>query len=110
TPESLQLYLEYVNAFAAWALPADLMDSIGLPEPGRAAAIRACRNYGASFRTRSPGFEEKDAGAARVRSVAQALGERWEPGPWADTSIARYYRDIYPSVRAECARLWPEIE
>jgi len=112
TPEALHLYLEYVNPFAACALGGELMDSIGLAQPGRAAAVRACRNYGASFRTRSPGFEERRAAAAeaRVRWVARTLGQDQPAAAPEEVSTTRYYRDIYARVRAECARFWPELE
>lgn len=123
TPEALHLYIEFVNAFADWILPPSLRD-LGILPPSRAAWVRSCRNYGSSFRTRSPGFEDKTPLAAVGRAftsryAATALAEGRIPPPITvhklgcerdlTRSVSRYYRDIYPRIRAVIDETWQNL-
>jgi len=121
TPEALRVYLEFVNPFAASALPLDP----GIGAVSRDAWLRACRREGGSFRTRLPGFGSNDtqAAAGRIVSVREALewlikGER-PPAMGAGNvnrilatpgSVSRFYREIYPRLREECTELWTALD
>lgn len=121
TPEALGLYLEFVNPFAVQAFPPQVWSV----EASAGAWLRASRSYGASFRTRSPGFEKQSTilACGRLLSVEHALespgkGERPSALPSAlvdrilatPKSIERYYRDVYAGLDARCAELWRTIE
>jgi len=123
TPEALHLYIEYVNPFADWVLPSSLRD-LGIPHPSRAAFVRACRNHGASFRTRSPGFEDKTplAAVGRVftaRYAATALAAGGIPASVTPPqlgcageltrSVSRYYREVYPGLRTVVDEIWERL-
>jgi len=123
TPEALHLYVEYVNAFADWILPSALRD-LGIPCASRAAFVRACRNYGASFRTRSPGFEDKTPLAAvgraftsRYAATALAAGEMPEPITIEELdcereltrSVSHYYREIYGRLGEVVEETWEKL-
>ncbi len=119
TPEALHLYVEYVNAYASWALPAEL-ETLGI-HPSFAAFERSCRFYGASFRTRGPGFDRTLPSTAVARMLVSrhaadslARGERPQAPPAkvvsaaraVSSSVSRYYREVYPGLAAECTALW----
>ncbi len=123
TPEAMQLYIEYVNAFADWILPSSLRD-LGIPCASREAFVRACRNYGASFRIRSPGFEDKTPLAAvgraftsRYAATALAAGEM--PAPITlqqlgcerelTLSVSHYYRKNYDRLRGVVDETWERL-
>ena len=123
TPEAMHLYIEFVNAFADWILPSSIRD-LGIPCASRAAFVRACRNYGASFRTRSPGFEDKTPLAAVGRAftsryAASALAAGRMPVPATiqqlgfegelTRSVSRYYREIYAPLRYVVEETWERL-
>lgn len=121
TPEALQLYLEFVNPFAQWGLPRET--GMGSVSPG--AWLQACRNWGAAFRIRWPGFAGGGTGAAvgRIINACEALEFlRNGESPHAigedkvnrilatPRSAGRYYREVYPWVRDECDKLWAGLD
>jgi len=123
TPEALHLYIEYVNPFSEWILPPSVRD-LGIPPPSRAAFVRACRNYGASFRTRLPGFEDKTplvavgrAFTSRYAARALAAGEMPAPAIFQQLgceselthSVSRYYREIYGRLRGVVDETWEKL-
>jgi len=123
TPEALHLYVEYVNPFAGWILPPSVRDS-GIAHPSREAFARACRNYGASFRTRSPGFEDKAPLAAvgraftsRYTATALAAGQTPVPATIQQLgferelthSLSRYYWEIYTPLRRVIDETWEKL-
>ena len=71
TSAALDLYVQYVNPFAASVLPREL----GLDEPSAARFEQACRFYGAPHRLREPGFVGGDGrtGLARLATVEHAV-------------------------------------
>jgi hypothetical protein len=121
TPEALQMYLEFVNPFAQWEIPPET--GIGRVSPE--AWLRACRDQGASWRTRSPGFSgrhtAKTAGRIIVaREALKFLRDGQTPPAIGDEAIARilaapqavarYYREAYPWLRDECGKLWAGLD
>lgn len=123
TPESLDLYLRYTNAFFFWILPRQLLD-LGIEQPTAAEFRFSCLRYGNSRILRHPGFtipfsHTGTAIVANVRHAAEWLvrGDVPPPPPQGDAerivaeapSSLDYYRNVYPRVYAESARLREEL-
>jgi predicted nucleotidyltransferase len=116
TPEVLNLYLHFKNAFFAWTLPPELAAS-GMKSPGVGEFLRECRYYShnrflclAGFAVAHPPPE-----AARVACLRHALewiarGEAppaLRPPETSDRrcSVNDYYRNQYGQFRLENQRL-----
>lgn len=120
TPEVLDLYLQYLNAFAGWALPPEL-PALGIESHSPGMFLRACRYYGVPYRWRFPGFNTKDTALPirAVPTIRHALGglkagEVSRPKDYA--AIARlearppsyidYYRRYYAPLYRQVESLW----
>ena len=76
TPQALDLFLHYTNAFLYWNLPRELLE-IGMRPPSIAEFRRSCRFYTMGYFLRIPGFlnEVPYMPVTTTASVAHAL--RW---------------------------------
>ena len=119
TPEVLDLFLHYKNAFLYWALPPELLN-LGMKPPSVPGFLRACRYYGHNHFLCYPGFVDANppAPAARTACIGQALewATRGELPPAIPQEKMRemltrvpsfpdYYRTVYGPLRRENQRL-----
>jgi hypothetical protein len=119
TPEALDLFLHYANAFLYWTLPTELL-AAGMQPPAPGEFVRSCRYYGQNHFLRNPGFINQAAYtplavAACWRHALDWLsrGEVPPPLPRAEidrilTAVPRcgdYYRRSYAQVWREVAEL-----
>jgi hypothetical protein len=110
TPESIELYVRFLNPFIYGVLPPEL----GLRPPTPADYLRAVRYYGHERFLYYPGFAGADAGTQQghletLRHALDALEQSRlpEPLPQAEFRALRtpaaswrtYYRDLYPALR-----------
>ena len=115
TPQALDLYLHYTNAFIHWKLPRELME-IGMRPPSIAEFLQSCRFYTQGFFLRIPGFliDNSYMPVAATASVAHALRwlsrgeippplpeERVREATAAAGSCGDYYSKTYPRIYRE---------
>lgn len=124
TPELLDLYIHYANAFAYTGLPAEVVE-LGFRSPDREAFERTIRYEFHNSWFRSPGFIHKDAGGlyARIfafRQTVEALESGELPpgfdleavpsGPETLCSPEEYYKSRYAGLLAEQEELWNRLD
>jgi hypothetical protein len=115
TPEVLDLFLHYTNAFLDWTLPPGLVE-IGMKPPSLEEYLRSCRYYAQSRFLRHPGFLNQEttipvAMVACLRHALEWLSRGQAPPPLAGQAVQEiaaaapscleYYRTVYPRVRRE---------
>ena len=120
TPESLDLYLRFLNPFVHGALPPQLLE-LGLGAPEAAEYVRACRYYGHPRFLYYPGFAGADAGnhEGRLEILQRTLAaarQGHKPAPLSQDelramrtkpiSAAGYYRRRYPAHWRRSAELF----
>ncbi len=120
TPEALNLYLHFANAFLYWALPPGLLQ-LGFRPPAPEEFVRSCRFYGHSHTIRNPGFMNPRSwtpavGVAVLRHTVQYLkrGETPPPIAWEQIdgllaqppTFSDYYRRVYRRIHDESKQLW----
>jgi predicted nucleotidyltransferase len=119
TPEVVDLFLHFKNAFVHWILGPELRD-LGLRPPTIAGFLRSCLFYGHSRFLFTPGFAGTDAStqAARLAQIRHAVDRAANgelppsfPGHGIQRLIAGapsvqdYYRHQYGPLRHETRRL-----
>jgi hypothetical protein len=125
TPEALDLYIQYTNAFLYWTIPPELL-SLGISQPGAAAFVRYCRYFGDTHRTRSPIFMKLNdtrpviGSLATMRHALKHLCRGQVPPPMGDKDLkevlakpldcSRYYTSVFPRLYREAERLWEELQ
>ena len=115
TPQALDLFLHYTNAFLHWTLPKEFME-IGIRPPSIAEFLQSCRFYTQGFFLRIPGFlnEISYMPVTATASVAHALRwlsrgeippplleERIREATSAAGSCGDYYSKTYPRIYRE---------
>ena len=123
TPQALDLYLHYTNAFLYWNLPRELLE-LGMRTPSAAEFLRSCRFYTQGYFLRVPGFvnEVPYLPVTTTASVTHAL--RWLsrgeiPPPIPDERIGEarasavscvdYYRKCYDRIYRENQEIWRSL-
>lgn len=119
TPEVLDLFLHFKNAFVHW-IPGEELQDLGIRPPTIAEFLRSCLFYGHSRFLFTPGFAGSDAStqAARLAQIGHAVacaarGEFPPPFPVneiesmmaAAPSVPDYYRHEYGPLRQETRRI-----
>ncbi len=119
TPEVLDLYLHYMNAFFYWIRPRELAE-LGIQAPSVAGFVRSCLSYGHNRFLLVPGFglravPEQAARLAQIGHAVEWAARNQLPPPFkqqaiqkmsgAAPSILQYYRDHYGSLRRESQRI-----
>jgi predicted nucleotidyltransferase len=118
TPEVLDLFLHFKNAFLWWILGRALQD-LGLRPPAISGFLRSCLFYGHSRFLSAPGFAVPDASTqaarlAQIRHVVDRAARGEVPTPFPETEIQRmlvpipivdYYRRQYGPLRHETRRI-----
>lgn len=124
TPEVLHLFLHYVNPFAYWILPPEVVN-LGLQPPNVESFERSCIFHSIPFRLRAPGFIESDTRGPIVRVITIGHALRWLrrgelPPPLPPEQIAAlrrtrmsaedYYRSVYPQLYRDLLKIWEGLE
>lgn len=119
TPEALDLYMHYSNAFLCWTLPPQLLD-IGMNPPRVDEFLRSCRYYAQSRFLRHPGFLDPlpsmpPAIMASLRHAVDWLSRGEVPPPLPrqqiqeivarELSCPDYYRTVYPRLCQESQQI-----
>jgi len=123
TPQALDLYLHYTNAFLYWNLPRELQD-LGMRPPSAAEFLRSCRFYTQGYFLRVPGFlsEVPYMPVTTTVSVTHALGwlsrgeipplipdERIGEARASAVSCRDYYRRAYGRIYRENEEIWRSL-
>ena len=123
TPQALDLFLHYTNAFLHWKLPRELLE-IGMRPPSIAEFLQSCRFYTQGFFLRNPGFlsEISYTPVTATASVAHALRwlsrgeippplpeERIREATTAAGSCGDYYRKTYARIYREDVEIWHSL-
>jgi hypothetical protein len=120
TPQALDLFLHYTNAFLYWDLPRELLE-LGMRPPSIAEFLQSCRFYTQGYFLRIPGFlnEVPYMPVTTTASVAHALRwllrgeipppipkERGREATAAAGCCGDYYRKSYYRIYRENEDIW----